>query len=284
MGLWVSLVFALLPLLTVRRITPLSALRRPYEPARFSWDRWSVLAGLLLGAQRRGSGRAPGGKLAQRGHVLRRDRSGAHDTLGCRVGTHSRDAPLAPVRLAVCVETGPGEPASPGESNGDTGPGDWIRRLPAGHPLSRPVQSPPPAQCDGRPRTPKPGVVRHSARSTLGRAAGPGGIGIARRSRRPRSCRCGSFRSKDARSLSCLPPRRAKAGDGPSNAWVFRREYRSTYRDSVVGSERVVAGEWSRTSESPPRISVERDLAAELGVASATKSSGTCRVFRSPPG
>jgi putative ABC transport system permease protein len=55
-------------------------------------------------------------------------------------------------------------------------------------------------------------------------------------------------------------------GDGPSNAWVFRREYRSTYRDSVVGSERVVSGEWSRTRQSPPQISVERDLAADLGV------------------
>ena len=55
-------------------------------------------------------------------------------------------------------------------------------------------------------------------------------------------------------------------GDGPSNAWVFRREYRSTYRDSVVASERIVAGKWSRRGESPARISVERDLAGELGV------------------
>jgi putative ABC transport system permease protein len=54
--------------------------------------------------------------------------------------------------------------------------------------------------------------------------------------------------------------------DGPSNAWVFRREYRSTYRDSVVGSERLVAGEWSKPGDSPARVSVERDLASELGV------------------
>lgn len=58
----------------------------------------------------------------------------------------------------------------------------------------------------------------------------------------------------------------ADGGDGPSNAWVFRREYRSTYRDSIVGSERLVSGEWFRTSQSPPRISVERELAADLGV------------------
>jgi putative ABC transport system permease protein len=54
---------------------------------------------------------------------------------------------------------------------------------------------------------------------------------------------------------------------GPSNAWAFRREYRSTYRDSVVPSERVVEGIWSQAGQSPPRVSVERGLAGELGVA-----------------
>jgi putative ABC transport system permease protein len=51
-----------------------------------------------------------------------------------------------------------------------------------------------------------------------------------------------------------------------SNAWVYRREYRSTYRDSVVPSERVVEGRWSSTKASPARISIEQDLAKELGV------------------
>ena len=51
--------------------------------------------------------------------------------------------------------------------------------------------------------------------------------------------------------------------DGPSNAWAFRREYRSTYRDTLVPSERLVAGRWwtpgAKTTEislvSPPRFS-----------------------------
>jgi putative ABC transport system permease protein len=73
-----------------------------------------------------------------------------------------------------------------------------------------------------------------------------------------------SVKGRSVTQLLAAPP--SEAGDGPSNAWVFRREYRSTYRDSIVGSERVVSGEWSRTSQSPARISVERDLAAELGV------------------
>ena len=55
----------------------------------------------------------------------------------------------------------------------------------------------------------------------------------------------------------------------PTNAWALRREYRSTYRDTLVASERVVAGRWwtSPGSESQPvSVSVEQDLAKELGV------------------
>jgi putative ABC transport system permease protein len=68
--------------------------------------------------------------------------------------------------------------------------------------------------------------------------------------------------------------------DGPSGAWAFRREYRSTYRDTLVGSERLVAGTWwtgsgaegrsgSNGGEgdgSPVPISVEVEVAAELGI------------------
>jgi putative ABC transport system permease protein len=55
--------------------------------------------------------------------------------------------------------------------------------------------------------------------------------------------------------------------------WALRREYRHTYRDTVVGSETVVAGEWWETTgqrgrgaagQTLPRISLEQDLAADL--------------------
>jgi putative ABC transport system permease protein len=51
--------------------------------------------------------------------------------------------------------------------------------------------------------------------------------------------------------------------------WALRREYRSTYRDSATAGERVVEGEWwsgpaSRTG--PVLISMERDLARDLTV------------------
>jgi putative ABC transport system permease protein len=51
--------------------------------------------------------------------------------------------------------------------------------------------------------------------------------------------------------------------------WAVRREYRNTYRDTLVGSERLTAGAWwsgPRAPGAPPRISVEEDVAGELGV------------------
>jgi len=51
-------------------------------------------------------------------------------------------------------------------------------------------------------------------------------------------------------------------------AWALRREYRSTYRDTLVGSEHVVAGRWF--GKDPPgdtaELSLEADVAKELGV------------------
>jgi putative ABC transport system permease protein len=58
--------------------------------------------------------------------------------------------------------------------------------------------------------------------------------------------------------------------------WALRREYRNTYRDTLVATEELVAGAWweserggqrpTPTGEALPRISVEADLADELQV------------------
>ena len=75
------------------------------------------------------------------------------------------------------------------------------------------------------------------------------------------------------------PPGRARGERADSTAggteanrpsWAVRREYRSSYRDSVAPSEKIVAGQWWR-SDGPDadgvfEISVERSLAEELGV------------------
>ncbi|GBD31390.1 hypothetical protein HRbin33_00342 [bacterium HR33] len=52
--------------------------------------------------------------------------------------------------------------------------------------------------------------------------------------------------------------------------WALRREYRNTYRDTLVESETLVEGSWwesnSAQAGSLPRISLETDVAEELGV------------------
>ncbi|HEX6435300.1 MAG TPA: ABC transporter permease, partial [Gemmatimonadales bacterium] len=47
-GVWVALIATLLPLLSVRSISPLQALRRPYQPVRSPRDIWWVAACLAL--------------------------------------------------------------------------------------------------------------------------------------------------------------------------------------------------------------------------------------------
>jgi len=51
------------------------------------------------------------------------------------------------------------------------------------------------------------------------------------------------------------------------SGWPLRREYRSTYRDSLVGSERIVAGRWfTPTADTSllPEVSIEQGVATEL--------------------
>lgn len=62
--------------------------------------------------------------------------------------------------------------------------------------------------------------------------------------------------------------RRNRDGE-PIERWALRREYRSTYRDTVVGSEKLVVGDWWRGGYSgagPVPVSLETGIASDLGV------------------
>jgi putative ABC transport system permease protein len=50
--------------------------------------------------------------------------------------------------------------------------------------------------------------------------------------------------------------------------WAMRREYRNTYRDTLVDSEILLEGQWWDTEPNTelPRISIEEDLAADLHI------------------
>jgi putative ABC transport system permease protein len=70
-----------------------------------------------------------------------------------------------------------------------------------------------------------------------------------------------------------VPARIARVNGEPPESltgrWALRREYRNTYRDTLVDSEELLAGEWwtePRPAGALPRISIEEEVAGELGV------------------
>ncbi len=64
---------------------------------------------------------------------------------------------------------------------------------------------------------------------------------------------------------------RRQRGGGPAG-WALRREYRSTYRDTLTPTEKLVAGTWwgpgtpAAAPGSPALLSLDSDIADELGV------------------
>ena len=60
----------------------------------------------------------------------------------------------------------------------------------------------------------------------------------------------------------------ADTAEGNRSMWPLRREYRSTYRDTIVGSETLVEGRWfpGSSGDGISEISFEREVATELGL------------------
>src|SRR5690606_6386071 len=56
--------------------------------------------------------------------------------------------------------------------------------------------------------------------------------------------------------------------DGVRRAmWALRREYRSTFREEMVGTEELVAGSWFDDSDAGmPQVSMEQEVALDLGI------------------
>lgn len=59
-----------------------------------------------------------------------------------------------------------------------------------------------------------------------------------------------------------------QGGPRRPGGWAVRREYRSTYRDTLTDSETLVSGEWwtGPRGDGPGRVSLDRDVADELQV------------------
>lgn len=264
-GLWVALTFTLLPLLGIRRISPLAALRRPYESERSPRDLWWGLASLMLAAS----------IVVLAVYQVRSWRQGAIFAGG--------------VALTLLTLWG----------------ASWAlirvmrRSLPTGWPyvwrqglanLHRPanqtatlvlaigfgafllgtlylVQHNLLRQLRLTGGSARPNLVLFDIQpdqlTAVGRALHEADLPMIG----PTPIVPMRLHSVKGRPVTQLLAADSGSAEGLSNAWALRREYRSTYRDSVVATERVVAGKWSRTkASSPARISVEQDVARELRV------------------
>ena len=62
--------------------------------------------------------------------------------------------------------------------------------------------------------------------------------------------------------------RKANRGQRPASPWALRREFRSTFRDSLTESERIVAGHWfaAHRADSLGEVSLDTSVAGGLGV------------------
>jgi putative ABC transport system permease protein len=268
MGLWVALVFALLPLLAVRRVPPLAALRRDVEPERRRLDPWRIAAAAALVASTVALAALQVGSWRQ-GAIFS---GGVAAALLLLWG-----ASWALIRAAR-------------------------RWLPAGWPyvwrqglanLHRPSNQTTTivvAIGFGAFLLGTLFLVQYNLLRTLRITGGPARPNLVLFDIQPDQLqtveqelaaggyrrvgpvpivpmRIQSIRGRPV-TLALADTADADPGDaGPRNGWALRREYRSTYRDSLVASERIVAGRWWTPGARETEISVERDLARELGVA-----------------
>jgi putative ABC transport system permease protein len=271
MGLWVALVFALFPLLAVRKVAPLAALRRDYEAESRPRDPWRWAVALALAAStvalasfQVGSGRQGAifaGAVAAALLVLwaaswtlvrgvRRWLPGALPYLW-RQGLSNLQRPSNQT-VTVVLAIGFGAFLLGTLILVQLNLLDQLRL--SGGP-ARPNLVLFDIQADQLP------VVERALSEAGLSASAP--VPIV-------PMRIASVKGKPVQGML--------ADSSAPAAWALRREYRSTYRDSLVGSERLAAGTWWKRGTRLPRppgtdgdalywISIESGLAEEIGVA-----------------
>lgn len=266
LGLWVAGMFAALPLLAVRRVSPLMTLRRDYEPARGRRDRLSWLVGLILalsvvllaaiqvGDLRDGAifGAAIGLALLLLWLAARALIGGVRRWFPSRLPYLWRQG-LAnlyrPANQTVTVVLALGFGAFL-LATLYLVQDNLLREFRPGGAGQRPnlmffdIQ---PSQRDGVTRLLHDGGHRGTPLVPI----------VTMR----------------VKAVKGLPVRPANPSDSAARgSWAVRREYRSSYRDTLTGTETVVQGKWwDRDIGPPPRdvpaqVSLEADIALDLGV------------------
>ncbi|NOT08873.1 MAG: FtsX-like permease family protein [Gemmatimonadales bacterium] len=280
LGIWVAGIFATLPLLAVRRVSPLMTLRRDVEPQKSGRDRLSTLCALLLATS------VTGLAVIQVGDV----RDGIIFSLGVGIallvlwlaarGLIKGVRRWFPSRLPYLWRQGLANLYRPANQTVTVvlalGFGAFLlatlylvqhnllRQFRPGGSGSRPnlmffdIQPP---QLEG--------VVRVFAENGVTR---PPVVPIV------------TMRIKAIRDIPVKPAApgdtaeaeqppsaegRQRRDAGPSG-WALRREYRSTYRDTLTATEKLVGGAWwgagGRAAAAPYLVSLETGIADELGV------------------
>ena len=270
MGLWIALVFALFPLLGVRRVPPLAALRRDYESEPGPRDPWRWVVALALA----------GSTVALASLQVGSGRQGAIFAGGVA-------AALLVLWAASWGLVRAARRWLPGEM-----PYLWRQGLSNLHRPSNQTVTVVLAIGFGAFLLGTLVLVQLNLLDQLRLTGGPARPNLVLFDIQPDQLPAVQQVLGDA-GLSAAPPvpivpmriasvkgqpvQRILADSGRPAAWAFRREYRSTYRDSLVASERLVAGSWWEPEGTSPRaggsngdgaarISVESGLAEEIGI------------------
>jgi putative ABC transport system permease protein len=267
MGLWVALVFALFPLLSIRRVPPLAALRRDYEAEPRPRDPWRWVVSAALVASTVALAAIQVGSLRQ----------GAIFAAGVAVA------------LLVLWAASWGLVRGARRWLPSGWPYLWRQGLSNLHRPSNQTVTVVLAIGFGAFLLGTLVLVQLNLLQQLRLTGGPARPNLVLFDIQPDQLAAVQRELRDAGLSSAAPvpivPMRIASVKGRpvrgilsdtsdtgagSGSWAFRREYRSTYRDTLVASERLAAGTWwkarARAAGEPPGISVESGLAEELDV------------------
>ena len=272
LGLWVSAIFALLPLLTIRQVSPLVTLRRAFEPQGMRRDPVRLLVMLALGVSVAG--------LA--GVQVQRLRDGVIFAVGiglalgllwlASLGLIRAVRRFFPTRWPYLWRQGLANLYRPANQTVTVvlslGFGAFLLSTLylVQHNLLRDLRIDGPAQ--------RPNLVFFDIQpdQVQGVMASLESAGLAPTA--PVAIIPMRIRSVNGVRVAYAPVDTSAGEDSVetrrSAGWAQRREYRSTYRDSLVSSERLLEGRWwdgpARDPSGAVEVSLEQEVARELGV------------------
>lgn len=262
-GTGTATVFALLPLLQLRQVTPLRALRRDYAtaaPGRDPW-RFAIYAVLLAGIVSMSVWQAPGARtgLAFAASVLA---TGGALWLTARALIWATRRHF-PARARYVVRQGIANLFRPQNQTVAVtlALGFGVFLIATLYVVQRNLLSQ--FALDGNPDRPNLVLfdVQVDQRASVAELLMARGV-VPLQATPIVPARIAGINGRPVDSLARGPR------DRLGGRWALRREYHNTYRDTLVESERLVAGEWWDGSDPGKisRVSVEEEVATELGV------------------